>query len=133
MLGSRNVQRRFPAMQHYLDNQLGFTEQDYLNYEQLARNLDQQYGLPGNMIYNAVTDLLVNEIGAEELAAAPKWQQRPLSRLEDFKETMRNYGITRRPSGLLPRPRQHRSNPSEGICGLNDLHGRIPPRSAKRG
>ena len=87
--------RRFPAMQHYLDNQLGFTEQDYLNYEQLARNLDQQYGLPGNMIYNAVTDLLVNEVDAEELAgraqmAAAAAVQAP----EDFKETMRNlYGI----------------------------------------
>ena len=97
-LNVRNLdqyKRRFPAMQHYLDNQLGFTEQDYLNYEQLARNLDQQYGLPGNMIYNAVTDLLVNEVDAEELAgraqmAAAAAVQAP----EDFKETMRNlYGI----------------------------------------
>ena len=84
--------QRFPAMQHYSYNKLGFTEQDYINYEQTARNLDQQYGLPDNLIYNAVTDLLINEVDAEELAeraamAGAAAVQAP----EDFKATMRDY------------------------------------------
>lgn len=84
--------QRFPAMQHYIDNKLGFSEQDYINYEQAARNLDQQYGLPDNLIYNAVTDLLVNEVDAEELAeraamAGAAAVQAPA----DFKNTMRDY------------------------------------------
>ena len=33
--------QRFPAMQYYIDNKLGFTEQQYIDYEQTARNLDQ--------------------------------------------------------------------------------------------
>lgn len=83
---------RFPAMQYHLDNMTGFTEQDYINYEQLARNLDQQYGLPDSIIYNAVTDLLVNEVDGEELAdRAAMAGAAAIQAPEDFKTTMRDY------------------------------------------
>ena len=83
---------RFPAMQYHLDNMTGFTEQDYINYEQLARNLDQQYGLPDSMIYNAVTDLLVNEVDGEELAdRAAMAGAAAIQAPDDFKTTMRDY------------------------------------------
>ena len=84
--------KRFPAMQHFLDNGAGFTEQDYINYEQLARNLDQQYGMPDNMIFNSVTDLLINDVDAEELAdRAAMASAAAIQAPEDFKATMRDY------------------------------------------
>jgi len=87
--------RRFPAMQYHLDNMTGFTEQDYINYEQLARNLDQQYGMPDNIIYNSVTNLLMNDVDAEELGdRAAMASAAAIQAPEDFKQTMRDfYGI----------------------------------------
>ena len=84
--------QRFPAMQHYIDNNLGFTEQQYIDYEQAARNLDQLYGLPDNMIYNAVTDLLVNEVSELELRSRAEMAgAAAVAAPEDFKRTMREY------------------------------------------
>ena len=90
-----SYKRRFPAMQRFLDMGAGFTEQDYINYEQLARNLDQQYGMPDNMIYNSVTNLLTNDVDAEELRdRAAMASAAAIQAPEDFKQTMRNfYGI----------------------------------------
>lgn len=84
--------QRFPAMQSFIDDSIPFTEAEYMEYEQAAQSLDQRYGLPGNMIYNAVTDLLTNRVDAEELSdraamAGAAAMQAP----EDFKTTMRNY------------------------------------------
>jgi len=90
-----SYKRRFPAMQRFLDMGAGFTEQDYINYEQLARNLDQQYGMPDNMIYNSVTNLLMNDVDAEELRdRAAMASAAAIQAPEDFKQTMRDfYGI----------------------------------------
>lgn len=90
-----SYKRRFPAMQRFLDMGAGFTEQDYINYEQLARNLDQQYGMPDNMIYNSVTTLLTNDVDAEELSdRAAMASAAAIQAPEDFKQTMRDfYGI----------------------------------------
>ena len=84
--------QRFPAMQSFIDDLIPFTEAEYMDYEQTAQALDQRYGLPDNMIYNAVTDLLTNRVDAEELAdraamAGAAAVQAP----EDFKTTMRDY------------------------------------------
>jgi len=84
--------QRFPAMQSFINDRIPFTEAEYMEYEQAAQALDQRYGLPDNMIYNAVTDLLVGRVDAEELAdraamAGAAAVQAP----EDFKTTMRNY------------------------------------------
>lgn len=90
-----SYKRRFPAMQRFLDMGAGFTEQDYINYEQLARNLDQQYGMPDNMIYKSVTNLLNNDVDAEELSdRAAMASAAAIQAPEDFKQTMRDfYGI----------------------------------------
>ena len=84
--------QRFPAMQSFIDDLIPFTEAEYMEYEQAAQALDQRYGLPDNMIYNSVTDLLTNRVDAEELAdraamAGAAAVQAP----EDFKTTMRDY------------------------------------------
>ena len=84
--------QRFPAMQSFIDDSISFTEKEYMDYEQAAQALDQRYGLPDNMIYNAVTDLLIGRVDAEELAdraamAGAAAVQAP----EDFKATMRDY------------------------------------------
>ena len=73
-----------------------------MDYEQTAQALDQRYGLPDNMIYNAVTDLLINRVDAEELAdraamAGAAAVQAP----EDFKTTMPDYSSID-DGGLLP-------------------------------
>ena len=84
--------QRFPAMQSFINDRIPFTEAEYMEYEQAAQALDQRYGLPDNMIYNAVTDLLTNRVDAEELSdraamAGAAAVQAP----DDFKATMRDY------------------------------------------
>ena len=84
-------------MQRFLDMGAGFTEQDYINYEQLARNLDQQYGMPDNMIYNSVTNLLTNDVDAEELRdRAAMASAAAIQAPEDFKQTMRAFTVLTR-------------------------------------
>ena len=113
--------QRFPAMQSFIDNFIPFTEKEYMDYEQTAQALDQRYGLPDNMIYNAVTDLLINRVDAEELAdraamAGAAAVQAP----EDFKTTMRDYyGID--DGGLAAYfldPDNAVDSLKEAICGL---------------
>ena len=84
--------QRFPAMQSFIDDSISFTEKEYMDYEQTAQALDQRYGLPDNMIYNAVTDLLIGRVDAEELAdRAAMAGAAAIQAPEDFKTTMRNY------------------------------------------
>jgi len=84
--------QRFPAMQSFINDRIPFTEAEYMEYEQAAQALDQRYGLPGNMIYNAVTDLLTNRVDAEELSdRAAMAGAAAIQAPEDFKTTMRDY------------------------------------------
>jgi len=84
--------QRFPAMQSFINDRIPFTEAEYMEYEQAAQALDQRYGLPDNMIYNSVTDLLTNRVDAEELSdRAAMAGAAAIQAPEDFKTTMRNY------------------------------------------
>lgn len=84
--------QRFPAMQSFINDRIPFTEAEYMEYEQAAQALDQRYGLPDNMIYNAVTDLLTNRVDAEELSdRAAMAGAAAIQAPDDFKATMRDY------------------------------------------
>jgi hypothetical protein len=84
--------QRFPAMQSFINDRIPFTEAEYMEYEQAAQALDQRYGLPDNMIYNAVTDLLTNRVDAEELSErAAMAGAAAIQAPDDFKATMRDY------------------------------------------
>lgn len=84
--------QRFPAMEALNAKKRGISEASYINYEQTAAQLEQQYGLPKDMLMNNVTNLLTNEVAATELSdrvvlAAANSLQAP----EDLKKTLSDY------------------------------------------
>ena len=84
--------QRFPAMEALNAQKRGMSEAAYINYEQTAAELEQQYGLPKDMLMNNVTKLLTNNIAVTELSdrvqmAAANSLQAP----EDLKKTLSDY------------------------------------------
>lgn len=84
--------QRFPAMEALNAKKRGISEAAYINYEQTAAQLEQQYGLPKDMLMNNVTNLLTNEVAASELndrvvLAAANSLQAP----DDLKKTLSDY------------------------------------------
>jgi len=59
--------QRFPAMESLRQKGRVISEAAYVEYERLAAELEQQYGLPQRMLQDRVTTLLTNEVSATEL------------------------------------------------------------------
>lgn len=66
---TKEYQDRFPAMKELNQRGIPFTEQDYFNYEQRARQLETQYDLPSGYLTSKdrVASLLLNNVDAEDL------------------------------------------------------------------
>lgn len=83
---------RFPAMEALSKEGRAISEGEYIGYERAAAQLEQQYGLPKDMLLNNVTDLLINDLSIAELqnrvqlAAADS-----LYAPEDLRATIRDY------------------------------------------
>jgi hypothetical protein len=59
---------RFPAMEAMARKGRAINEAQYIAYERAASGLERQYGLPSGMLgKDAVTNLLTNEVSADEL------------------------------------------------------------------
>lgn len=88
--------QRFPAMAALSAKNRAITEGEYIEFERNAAQLERAYGLPAGMLgKDAVTDLLSNEVSAQELeqrvtlAAAGAFQTTP-----EVRDTFaRYYGI----------------------------------------
>ena len=87
--------QRFPAMAALAAKGRGISESDYIKYERTAANFEQMYGLPDGMLTGKVTELLTNEVSAEELQSRVQLAAAgSITAPEDFKAEMRDrFGI----------------------------------------
>lgn len=84
--------QRFPAMAALNAKGRGISEAAYVEYETNAVALERKYGLPTGMLTNNVTNLLTNEVSADELSnrvvlSSAASVQAP----QDFKDQMQKY------------------------------------------
>ena len=86
---------RFPAMAALMGKGRAITENDYINYERNAAQLEQMYGLPKGMVLNNVTALLTNEVSGDELRDRVVLSSAAsVSAPQQLKDSLRNfYGI----------------------------------------
>jgi len=86
---------RFPAMAALMSKGRNITENDYINYEKNAAQLEQMYGLPKGMVLNNVTALLTNEVSGDELRDRVVLSSAAsVSAPQQLKDSLRNfYGI----------------------------------------
>ena len=64
---SPEYKQRFPAMSALVSKGRAISEAAYVAYEAQASSLERQFGLPQGMLTNSVTNLLTNEVSAQEL------------------------------------------------------------------
>jgi hypothetical protein len=82
---------RFPAMEALAAKGRGITEASYIEYEMKTANYEHQYGLPQGMLSSYVTDLLSNEVSADELLNRVKLAAASsVTAPDDFKAEMRD-------------------------------------------
>jgi hypothetical protein len=83
---------RFPAMAALMSKGRNITENDYINYEKNAAQLEQMYGLPKGMVLNNVTALLTNEVSGDELRDRVVLSSAAsVSAPQQLKDSLKNY------------------------------------------
>ena len=83
---------RFPAMETLAARGQAISEGQYIGYEINARQAEQLYGLPSGMISGNVTNLLINDVSADEInARASMAAANAINAPQDVKDAMASY------------------------------------------
>jgi hypothetical protein len=93
--GTDEYKARFPAMADLAAKGRGITEAAYISYERTASEYEQRFGLPEGMLMGNVTNLLKNEVSAEELLDRVRLASAAsITAPADFKAEMRDrFGV----------------------------------------
>lgn len=84
--------QRFPAMQSLAAKGRAISEAEYVGYEQFAASLETRFGVPKGMLMGQVTNLLTNEVSANELQDRVTLASADaLTAPDDLKQQMQDY------------------------------------------